>query len=301
MNERLLSVGRLLEYGRQRLGFRVEEAGAASRNVLTSSSVLTCNDAGACSTRNASAPAVLVFAGNGVSADPGCGERFFRILQDHSPSVVMYRPSDRAVSRKRLRQSAAAAGFTLVSTSRDPCYAGSRVAAFLRERIDTAVTVRGTLVEVSGAGVVIRGGSGSGKSSCALELMFRGHRLVADDVMEIHRDPDGKLRGSAHPAIKNLMEIRGIGIVNARRLFGNKAVAEESSVDAVFDLYSYGDTAAAEGNGPAVSLLLGISLPRYSLRIVSPAAAARAIEELVVRKNRETGYHSVHGYGMKTS
>ncbi|OPL15185.1 MAG: hypothetical protein AVO39_01925 [delta proteobacterium MLS_D] len=291
MNERFLSVDSLLEYGRHRLGFRVEEPGTSSRSILSSSIVFTWNGIGACSRKNVSAQAVLIVAGSRDPADQGSGDRFFRILQDHPPSVVIYRPSDQAVSRKRLRQTAAAEGFALVSTFEDPCYAGSRVAAFLREKIDIAVTVRGTLVNVSGTGVLIRGRSGSGKSSCALELVSRGHRLVTDDVVAIRRDPAGKLKGNAPPAIKNLIEIKGIGIVNIQRLFGGGAVVEESSVDAVFDLSAYGETTAVSDNKPAVHTLLGVSLPRSSARVASPAAAAEAVEELSVRRNGEAGSH----------
>lgn len=88
----------------------------------------------------------------------------------------------------------------------------------------------GALVEVEGLGVLLLGPSGIGKSECALELVRRGHRLVADDVVVLERDADGRLVGSAPEIIRHHMELRGIGIVYLPDLFGPDAVAERSEV-----------------------------------------------------------------------
>lgn len=126
----------------------------------------------------------------------------------------------------------------------DPWYVGSRLRAFLREHINGTVYLHATLVDLSGTGVLIRGTSGSGKSRCALELMRRGHRLVADDLVCVRRDGRGRLYGSGHGAIKNLIEVPGRGIVNALEQFGASAVSGSVPVDLVFDLT---ETSGAQG------------------------------------------------------
>lgn len=119
---------------------------------------------------------------------------------------------------------------------RDPWYVRSRLTAFLREYLHGMVYVHATLVNVSGAGVLIRGTSGSGKSRCALELIRRGHRLVADDLVCIRRGWRGRLYGSSHRAIKNLIEVPERGIVNALEQFGASAISGSVPVDVVFEL-----------------------------------------------------------------
>jgi HPr kinase/phosphorylase len=93
--------------------------------------------------------------------------------------------------------------------------------------------VHGALVEVRGTGVLILGASGVGKSECALELVTRGHRLVADDVVQIEVAPDGALLGRAPELIRHHMEIRGIGIFDVPRLYGPDAVRESVAVGLV--------------------------------------------------------------------
>lgn len=88
-----------------------------------------------------------------------------------------------------------------------------------------------TLVEVGGVGVLLLGPSGVGKSECALELVRRGHRLVADDLVEIRPDADGRPVGRAAPHIGHHMEIRGLGILSLPDLFGGQAVLDAARVD----------------------------------------------------------------------
>jgi HPr kinase/phosphorylase len=95
------------------------------------------------------------------------------------------------------------------------------------------VRCHGALVDVRGVGVLLLGPSGIGKSECALELVNRGHRLVADDVVEIERTARGDLVGRAPQAIRHHVEIRGLGIVYVPELFGSEAVRDEAPVDLV--------------------------------------------------------------------
>jgi HPr kinase/phosphorylase len=95
------------------------------------------------------------------------------------------------------------------------------------------VTLHGTLVDVFGVGVLLTGKSGVGKSECALELVERGHRLVADDVVEIHKIDESLLMGSGSDIIRHHMEIRGLGIINVREIFGIRSVRNRKRIELV--------------------------------------------------------------------
>src|SRR5512143_189150 len=106
----------------------------------------------------------------------------------------------------------------------------------LEDELAPSATVHGVLVDVYGMGVLLLGDSGIGKSECALDLIQRGHRLVADDVVEIRKYPNGALVGRAAEMIRYHMELRGIGIINIKHLFGVSAVRASKSVELVIEL-----------------------------------------------------------------
>ncbi|HEU20105.1 MAG TPA: HPr(Ser) kinase/phosphatase [Deltaproteobacteria bacterium] len=106
----------------------------------------------------------------------------------------------------------------------------SRLIGLLREKIENIVIINGVLVEVLGIGVVIIGESGIGKSECGLELVTRGHKLIADDIIEIRKGNEGVLAGLSMELTKFFMEIRGLGIINVKRLFGVAAVSDETTI-----------------------------------------------------------------------
>ena len=109
----------------------------------------------------------------------------------------------------------------------------------LKKYLAPRVTLHGVLVEIYGEGVLIMGDSGIGKSETALELIKRGHRLIADDAVEIRRVNRDLLLGSAPELIRYYMEVRGIGVINVRHLYGMAAVKPESSVDLVVQMESW--------------------------------------------------------------
>ena len=100
--------------------------------------------------------------------------------------------------------------------------------------------IHGTLVDVAGVGVLLLGRSGIGKSECAVELVVRGYRLVADDVVLIAKGPGGEPVGQSPELIRHYVELRGIGIVHVPSLFGPDAVADETQVDLVVRLEAWG-------------------------------------------------------------
>lgn len=112
----------------------------------------------------------------------------------------------------------------------------SRITNFLEKRLAPTATIHGVLVDVYGVGMLITGNSGIGKSETALELVKRGHRLVADDAVEIRQTADNQLYGSAPDLIRHLLEIRGLGILNVMTLFGAGAVRNQKNISLVVKL-----------------------------------------------------------------
>ena len=112
----------------------------------------------------------------------------------------------------------------------------SEMIRWLRVELAPCISIHGVLVDVYGEGVLILGDSGVGKSEAALELLKRGHRLVTDDVVEIRKVSDETLVGSAPDITKNFIELRGIGIINVRDLFGFEAIKDTQAIDMVIHL-----------------------------------------------------------------
>ena len=107
---------------------------------------------------------------------------------------------------------------------------------WLSDKLAERITIHGVLVDISGVGVLIIGDSGIGKSEAALELVKRGHRLVADDAVEIKRISRTRLVGTCPDLIRHFIELRGIGVINVKELFGATAVKESEAIDFVIKL-----------------------------------------------------------------
>ncbi len=103
--------------------------------------------------------------------------------------------------------------------------------------------VHGSLVEVAGIGVLLLGGSGIGKSEAALELVRRGHRLVADDVVILEADAEGAPDGYSHELVRHYMELRGIGIIHVPSLYGDESVVDRARVELVVNFEVWGTSA----------------------------------------------------------
>jgi len=149
----------------------------------------------------------------------------------------------------------------------------------LEERLAAAVTVHGSLVDTFGVGVLILGDSGIGKSECALALLNMGHRLVADDVVEMRRTPEKTLLGSGVKALRYHMEIRGLGIVDIQRLFGARAVRERKLVDLVVQLVPWepGKSYDRTGLEEQTYTILDVELPIH----VVPVKTGRNLAVLI--------------------
>jgi len=150
-------------------------------------------------------------------------------------------------------------------------------------------SVHGALVDVYGVGVLLRGRSGIGKSECALELVTRGHRLVADDRVLLRPDDagDGGVRGSAPETIRHYMEVRGLGLLSIPELFGPEAVRDETRVDLVCHLREWrlGEDYERVGLDWPTEEVGGASVPVVTL----PARPASSMATIVETAARELG------------
>jgi HPr kinase/phosphorylase len=152
--------------------------------------------------------------------------------------------------------------------------------------------VHGTLVEVAGVGVLLLGPSGIGKSECAAELVIRGYRFVADDVVLLSQDAEGNLIGEAHELVRHYMEIRGLGIVHIPSLFGAGSVAERARVELVVELEVWGAREVDRvGIDRIVHALDGLDVPAVRVP-VAPGRNMATLVQLAARKflhDREGG------------
>jgi len=177
-----------------------------------------------------------------------------------------------------------------------------RIMRYLEEELAPSTVVHGVLMEIMGVGVLMIGRSGIGKSENALELIMRGHRLVSDDAIQVKRMAALDLIGDAPEMIKNLLEIRGIGVVDIRHLFGVSAVREEARIGLVVELVDWDSAMEYERIGlkDEKYKLLGIDLPLVRIP-VSPGRNASAIVELACRNHvlKQGGIHTAKNLDEK--
>jgi len=171
----------------------------------------------------------------------------------------------------------------------------SLITQFLEERLLPSTTVHGVLVDVLGVGVLLIGGSGIGKSECALDLVLRGHRLVADDVVKVRMKLPAVLFGEGMDLLHYHMEIRGLGIINIKHLFGVAAIRERKKIDLAIELVLWEDEKEYDRLGLEEEKysVLGLEIPL--LRIpVRPGRNITSIVEVAARNQllKEMGYHS---------
>jgi HPr kinase/phosphorylase len=170
-----------------------------------------------------------------------------------------------------------------------------RVTLFLEEKLAATSSIHGVLMDVFGVGVLILGKSGIGKSECALDLILRGHRLVADDMVYIQKRAASTLIGSGFELIQHHMEIRGLGIINIRSLFGVEAIRERKRVELVLELVEWDTNREYDRLGfeKEKYTILGVEVPM--LRIpVTPARNLTTIIEVAARNHhlKVMGYDS---------
>lgn len=164
------------------------------------------------------------------------------------------------------------------------------------------ITRHGVFVEVYGEGILILGDSGIGKSETAIELVKRGHRLIADDAVEIKKVSSKTLLGSAPEVIRHYIELRGIGIVDVRRIFGMGSVKLTEKIDLVinFELWEQGKVYERFGMEMQYTEILGINIPSITIP-VKPGRNLAVIIEIAAMNNRQKkmGYNTALEFNNK--
>ena len=167
--------------------------------------------------------------------------------------------------------------------------------AYLNVELAPRITRHGVLVEVYGEGILLVGDSGVGKSETAIELIKRGHRLIADDAVEIRRVSSKSLVGQSPENIRHFIELRGIGIINARRIFGMGAVKLQEKIDMCINLEIWDATKVYDrmGMDSEYTEILGIKVPVMTIP-VKPGRNLAIIIEVAAMNNRQKkmGYNA---------
>ncbi|MBQ7768247.1 MAG: HPr(Ser) kinase/phosphatase [Oscillospiraceae bacterium] len=163
----------------------------------------------------------------------------------------------------------------------------SAIIAYLSATLASRITRHGVLMEVYGEGILLTGESGMGKSETAVELLKRGHRLIADDAVEI-RKVGNKLIGSAPDVVRNYVELRGIGIINVAKLFGMGAVKAENEIDLVVNVVPWDQHQSYDRLGleDQYTDILGVQIPINTIPI-TPGRNLAVILEVAAMNNRQ--------------
>lgn len=171
----------------------------------------------------------------------------------------------------------------------------AEVIRWLNVQLAPCISIHGVLVDVYGVGVLIRGESGIGKSEVALELIKRGHRMVSDDAVEIRKVSDDTLVGSAPKITKHLIELRGIGIVDVKSLFGVQSVKETQSIDLVITLEEWDKTKEYDRLGleEEYTEFLGNKVQCHTIPIRPGRNLAVIVESTAINhRQKEMGYNA---------
>jgi len=244
-------------------------------------------------------PARLQLIGSEESAfldqlEPAVRKVLIRRLLDSAAGALLVCGS--IEQAEALRPAADAAGVPLWYTPVTPAVVLEWLGTF-RHSLASSTVVHGELLEVFGLGVLITGGSGIGKSELALELLSRGHRLIADDTPTLTRVAPNVLEGTCPPTLGDLLEVRGLGILNIRRMFGDSAIKRNKRIRLIVHLAKQEEiTPPAESRLRGLRetrVILGVGVPAITLPI-APGRNLAVLLECAVRDHilRLSGYHA---------
>lgn len=214
------------------------------------------------------------------------------ILSFGPPAVIICRdiePSNAILESAKLHK------VSIFSTPQSTSDLTASLVQYLNKELAPRITRHGVLVEVYGEGCLLTGDSGVGKSETAIELIKRGHRLVADDAVEIRRTAQTTLYGQSPENIRHFIELRGIGIINARKLFGMGAIKLQEKIDMVINLEQWDSAKVYDRMGldNEYMKILGVEVPTLTIP-VKPGRNLAVIIEVAAMNNRQKkmGYNA---------
>lgn len=193
-------------------------------------------------------------------------------------------------------------GVPLLRSSFDTATFVSELGEFLETRLAATTTVHGVLVDVYGLGVLIQGDPGIGKSECALELLKRGHILISDDAVQIQHRRGGVLRGSCPEPLKHYMEVRGLGVIDVKLLFGIGSILDRTRIELAIRLEPWSSATHHERIGLETkkTKILDVDIPLLYIP-VSPGRNLAVIIEVAAlnQRLRSQGYFSAEMFNRK--
>jgi HPr kinase/phosphorylase len=197
---------------------------------------------------------------------------------------------------------AAAKGIAVIRTRLKTAEFYRRLKPFLDDAFAPTTTVHGSLADVFGVGLLFRGRSGIGKSECVLDLVERGHRLVADDVVHVTRRGNDVLIGRGHEVSRHYMEIRGVGLIDINALFGVRSVRQQKRIEVVVQLEDWDTNREYDRTGldSQETDLLGVSVPLVTVPL-NPGKNLTVICEIVAMNHllRYSGVDSAHTFNER--
>ncbi|CDR77005.1 HPr(Ser) kinase/phosphatase [Lactobacillus delbrueckii subsp. lactis] len=201
---------------------------------------------------------------------------FEKICQKETPCLLVSRNLPVPVE---LKEAAEAAGTPILISNDATTYLMSMITQYLAVKLAERSSVHGVLVEVFGMGVLLAGESGVGKSETALALVQHGHRLIADDRVDVYQRDHETVVGEAPRILKHLMEIRGIGIIDVLKLFGIGAIKDETEISLVINLTNWDSKANYDRLGfqENTRIICGIAVPQVTI----PVKVGRNMENIV--------------------
>lgn len=212
---------------------------------------------------------------------------FNKLMSYEFPALIIARGMDAPVELVAMAQKH---GRTLLRTGESTVDVTSQLIDYLNRILAPQIARHGVLMNIYGQGVLILGDSGIGKSETAIELLKRGHRLVADDAVEIRRISNS-LYGTAPEIIRHYIEIRGVGVIDVQQLFGMGAVQFDTEIDLVIQLEQWIDGKFYDrlGLGEEKYTMLDVELPVVTIP-VRPGRNLAGIVEIATMKNRQMKY-----------
>lgn len=184
---------------------------------------------------------------------------------------------------------------TILRCLESTSYLVSGITAYLKNALAPQISRHGVLVEVYGEGMLLMGESGIGKSEAAAELLKRGHRLIADDAVDIRKIADNTLLGTSPALIRNYIEIRGIGVINVAKLFGMAAIKDETAINLVVNIVPWSGDQIYDRLGLEEQYMdiLGVKVPAITIP-VKPGRNLAIILEIAAMNNRQKkmGYNA---------
>ena len=201
---------------------------------------------------------------------------FTKMCTDETPSFLISRSLP---VPEELKVAAEKAKIPILRSSESTTYLSSILTDYLRQRLAARTSIHGVLVEIKGMGVLLTGVSGVGKSETALGLVHRGHRLIADDRVDVYQKDHETVMGEAPKILKHLMEIRGIGIIDVMNLFGAGAVKDRTEIQLVINLVNWDKNANYDrlGFNENTREICNVSIPQVTI----PVKVGRNIEIII--------------------